>query len=369
MYKIVTMLVIIGYKLCRLVFLSLFIGSILPYRIEDKHTLQMTYTFIVNTENVNEYGYRILTAGIDFKQYLKNPVVLFMHDRYDKEQRGSEVIGKCVKLWVKDTQLLCEVEFDESDDFAKKIAGKVERGFIRMASMFANIIACSNAPEDLLPGQVYETVTKCKLVEISIVDIGGNDDALRLSKSGDTLNLKKLSINQNENMSNLRVIALAYGLPADADEAAILAKHNELKNAKETSESEVIKLKGQLKDIRTAEATTMVAEAVQLGLIAEALTATHIAAFETDFDGQKAILSKLITDAKAAGTQTAAGSAVKEIVLGGKGNPNPGAAEETFDYLQKHNVAKLQKMQAEDPTAYAKLFQDYQNGVRYTVKA
>ena len=41
----------------------------------------MTYEFIINTENVNEFYYRVLTDGIDYTQYMRNPVVLFMHER------------------------------------------------------------------------------------------------------------------------------------------------------------------------------------------------------------------------------------------------------------------------------------------------
>lgn len=327
----------------------------------------MTHTFIVNTENVNEYGYRILTAGIDTKQYERNPVVLFMHDRYNDKARGSEVIGKVVKLWKDKDQLMVDIEFDTEDEFAKKIAGKVERGIIRMASMYADIIGTSSAVEDLLPGQAYETITECKLIEISIVDIGGNDDALKLSKGAENLKLKKLSINQNENMSHLKVIALAYGLNPDADETAILAKHNELKTAKETAEASVVSLKLQLKDIQKAEATSIVEECIKLGLLPEALKANQLESFEANFDTQKAVLSKLVADKKAENGADATHEAVRTVILGGA-DKGAAAQGETFDFLQKFDVVKLQKMQSEDPTTYAKLYQDYQNGVRHVAK-
>ena len=69
----------------------------------------MTHDFIINSENVNEYGYRVLTSGIDYKQYLRNPVVLFMHRRFDDENRGSEVIGRCLKLAVSGTDLIATI--------------------------------------------------------------------------------------------------------------------------------------------------------------------------------------------------------------------------------------------------------------------
>lgn len=325
----------------------------------------MTHTFIVNTENVNEYGYRVLTDGIDYNQYMRNPVVLFMHDRYNSKDRGSEVIGRVVKMYKKDTQLIAEIEFDEKDAFAKKIADKVEGGFIRMASMSADVKGTSSDPELLLSGQQYETVTKCKLVEISIVDIGGNDDALKLSKDGKPITLNKVNINKIENMSKLVTIALALGIAAETPEETVVGEVQKLKLAKEASDKKVIELEKQINGIRVGEATALVEKAISLSLIPESLKASQIKAFETDFDGQKAILSKLITDAEAEGTQSETHKVVKEVILGG-GKSTSTTPETTFDYLQKHNVVELKRIRESDPTKYAQLAKDYENGVRYS---
>ena len=329
----------------------------------------MNHTFIVNTENVNEFLYRVLTEGIDTEQYLRNPVVLFYHQRVNEKDRGSEVIGRVVKLWIEDKKLLAEIEFDEKDPFAAKIAGKVERGFIKMASMYATVLATSNAPEDVLPGQVFETVTKCKLIEISIVDIGGNDDALKLSKStGEQLKLKKIILNKSENMSTLKTIALALGKPADTGEDALLKTIETIMLAKTNAEAKVVKLQGEMKAILSTEATALTDRAIELGLIPEALKSTQLAAFEADHAGQKVILSKLITDKEAESEQGGKGNALKEVVLNAKGKEAVPTALETFDYLQKHDVVKLQKMKESEPEKYAKLVADFSKGVRHTDK-
>ena len=327
----------------------------------------MTHTFIVNTENVNEYGYRVLTDGIDYNQYMRNPVVLFMHDRYNSKDRGSEVIGRVVKMYKKDTQLIAEIEFDEKDAFAKKIADKVEGGFIRMASMSADVKGTSSDPELLLSGQQYETVTKCKLVEISIVDIGGNDDALKLSKDGKPITLNKVNINKIENMSKLVTIALALGIAAETPEETVVGEVQKLKLAKEVSDKKVIELEKQINEIRVSEATALVEKAFSLSLIPESLKASQIKAFENDFDGQKAILSKLITDAEAEGTQSETHKVVKEVILGGGKNIQPNT-EESFDYLQKFDPIKLGKIRDEDPKKYEQLALAYSKGVRYAEK-
>ena len=103
----------------------------------------MTHDFVINTENVNEYKYRILTDGIDYTQYLRNPVVLYLHERDSFKNKGGEVIGRCIKLFVEDKKLIATIEFDEKDEFSKRIADKVAGGFIRMASMYADVIAAS----------------------------------------------------------------------------------------------------------------------------------------------------------------------------------------------------------------------------------
>jgi len=325
----------------------------------------MTHTFIVNTENVNEYGYRILTDGIDYTQYMRNPVVLFMHDRYNHQERGSEVIGRVVKMNKLGTQLLAEIEFDEKDAFAKKIADKVAGGFIRMASISADVKATSSEADLLLSGQQYETVTQCKLVEISIVDIGGNDDALKLSKDGKPLELKKVNLNKIENMSKLVTIALALGIAAETSEDAVVSAVQNLKLAKDASEKKVVELEQKLNGILASEATALVEQAIALALLPESLKASQIKAFESDHEGQKAILSKLIADANAQKAQSTTQNTLKEVLLSA-GKTAPSGAENSFDYLQKHNVVELRRIKENEPDRYAQLAKEYAAGVRFT---
>jgi Caudovirus prohead serine protease len=327
----------------------------------------MTHTFIVNTENVNEYGYRILTDGVDYKQFMRNPVVLFMHDRYNSKDRGSEVIGRVVKMYKNGTELIADIEFDENDPFAKKIADKVAGGFIRMASMSADVKATSTDTELVLAGQTLETVTKCKLVEISIVDIGGNDDALKLSKDGQPIQLQKIN-QKKESMSQFKTVALALGIVADATEDTVVGKVQEMKLAKENAEKEVSELKVKLSAITTSEATALVEKAITLGLFPEVLKDSQLKSFEADFDGQKAVLSKLITDKEAESAINGNHNAVKNVVLAAKGSTatSPEMGENSFDYLQKHNVVELTRLRDHEPTKYAQLAKEYGQGVRYS---
>ena len=138
----------------------------------------MAKDVIISTSGLNCYGSRVLTSGIDLTQYEKNPVLLWMHRRCFN---GKDMpIGRMENLRIDGDRLIGTPVFDENDEFAKQIANKWENGFLRMASAGIEIVETSDAPEHLLQGQTRATITRCKLEEVSIVDIGGNDDALQL---------------------------------------------------------------------------------------------------------------------------------------------------------------------------------------------
>ena len=138
----------------------------------------MAKEVIISTSGLNCYGSRILTSGIDLTQYEKNPVLLWMHRR---SFNGKDMpIGRMENLRIDGDRLIGTPVFDENDEFAKQIASKWENGFLRMASAGIEIVETSDAPEYLLQGQTRATIIRCKLEEVSIVDIGGNDEALQL---------------------------------------------------------------------------------------------------------------------------------------------------------------------------------------------
>ena len=107
------------------------------------------------------------------------------------------------------------------------------------------ILETSEDPELLVQGQTRPTVTKSKLFEVSLVDVGSNDDAIVLQKDGKKITLGKDSEcplpllnnnNQNQKQMEQKMVAMQLGLPATATEAEINAKLDELKTAKEENE-------------------------------------------------------------------------------------------------------------------------------------
>ncbi|MBA4500524.1 HK97 family phage prohead protease [Bacteroides fragilis] len=148
----------------------------------------MAKEVIISTSGLNCYGGRVLTSGIDLTQFRKNPLLLWMHRR--SFDRDAMPIGRIDNLRTDGDRLIGTPVFDQNDEFAKKIESKWENGFLRMASAGIEIIETSDAPEHLLQGQTRRTITRCRLEEVSIVDMGGNDEALQLyDRSGKVLKL------------------------------------------------------------------------------------------------------------------------------------------------------------------------------------
>ena len=170
-------------------------------------------------------------------------------------------------------------------------------------------------------------------------------------------------------MSKLAIIALSLGMLETASEEAVSVEVKKLQLAKETAENKSAELQVKLSAIITAEANALVDKAIALGLIPEALKDSQVASLETNFDAQKVVLQKLITDKEAATQQNGNHTAVREVILGaaGKGNATPQTnSENTFDYFQKHNAIELKRIRDNEPARYAQLAKDYEQGVRFS---
>jgi hypothetical protein len=219
----------------------------------------MAKEIVLSTSKVNSYGFRVLTEGIDLEQYRKNPILLWNHNR---PYRGTtdEIlpIGKIENLRLDGDKLIGTPVFDENDKFALKIKSKYETGIIRMSSIGFDVIETSEDPLLIAQGQRRATVTRAKLIEVSLTDIGANDDALVLYKDGNMINLSMGEdkdiiptlttdtniIKNNESNFKMKVIALKLGLPETATEAEILQKISELQQ----SASQTAKLQKQIDD-------------------------------------------------------------------------------------------------------------------------
>jgi hypothetical protein len=200
----------------------------------------------ITSDALNSYGTRVLTAGMDIEQYEKNPVLLYMH------QRG-EVIGYLKDIKREASGITAELIFDEASELSTRCKKQWDFGSLKMVSVGIDILEMSEEADQLVAGQTSPTITKSKLFEVSVVDIGANDEAIVLRKDGKLFTLgqgdyplPRLTNNrENRKEMDLKSFAQKLGLPETADEAAVNAKLEELQAAKQKNE-ELLKEKATL---------------------------------------------------------------------------------------------------------------------------
>ena len=143
----------------------------------------MAQTFILSDNSVNSHGFIVKTEGIDTTRFCKNPIMLYNHDR------NGGIIGRWEKLRVVDGKLLADAVFDEKDGLGAMINDKVKRGFINSVSIGMNPL------EETIENGV-RTVIKSELVEVSIVDIPANPNAVKTLRN--SKNMLLLSYSQED---------------------------------------------------------------------------------------------------------------------------------------------------------------------------
>jgi hypothetical protein len=301
----------------------------------------MPYTVRISNSRVNSYGFRLLTSGVDLTQYQKNPILLFNHNR---PWRGTvdEVlpIGKVENVRIEGDDIIGELVFDEKDEFARKIKQKWDDGIYRMVSIGATIIEMSNDPSVLLPGQTRETITRWRLDEVSVVDIGANDDAMALKYEDG--NYVVLSNNKQpdfisklkNNEKSMKNIAMKLGLSADAEENSILQTIENL-------QKEIVQLKQNAEQANLQSIELVVKKAIEEKRILESQR-NHFVEL-----GKKVGIDDLKT------TLDAIQPAIKPMdIIQRGGNQQLDASKKWNDYTD----AELIQLRQDNPEVYAQLY-------------
>jgi hypothetical protein len=271
------------------------------------------FPFVLHDESVNTQGFRMLTSGADFSAFRSNPVMLLNHNDWELP------IGRWENIRTEGSKILADAVFDESDEKALSVMGKVERKFIKAASIGARAIASSSDPAVMLKGQEYPTVTQWKVREASICTIGSNHNALALyDKDDNPIDLSdrnsliklfdttgsNIIPNNSQNMSkvtNLLKLSDSASDEAIAGEVQrimslsdqLTVENTALKTDKTALAAKVETYETKEKAARKAESVKLLDAAQQGGRINQSGRAAWESDFENDFDNAKVRLSSI----------------------------------------------------------------------------
>lgn len=297
----------------------------------------------ISNDSLNSYGFRVLTSGLDVAQYNRNPVLLYMHER-------GNVVGYVKDLKVENNEVTGELMFDCASELSQRCKKQFEFGSLRMVSAGLEILETSEDKDLLVAGQTRPTITKSKLFEVSIADVGANDDALVLQRNGKMITLGRdgdcdlpLLNNNNkqkktEEMEN-KTIALQLGLPETATDAEISAKLTELNALKEQN----VSLLKEKESLTLVNITNLVTQAIAEKRLEE-----------KDKD-QFVELGKKIGAEELEKTLKAMHPAVKlSSVLGHQGGTP--AREQNFTKLSEVPADQIATLRSENPEEYKRLY-------------
>lgn len=124
--------------------------------------------FVVSTNAWDSHGERINVDGINVKDFMKNPVVLWGHDGFNLP------IAKASKVWKDAGKLMAKAKFFLDDAFSNKIYKYIVEGRLSAVSIGGMV---EEWADDGL------TVSKMTMKEFSVVSVPANPEALAVNKS------------------------------------------------------------------------------------------------------------------------------------------------------------------------------------------
>lgn len=131
-----------------------------------------SFTAIASTPRVDRHGEVVDISGWDLKNFKKNPVLLWAHDH------TIPAIGKASRIWTSDGKLMFKGVWSTATEYGRAAKQLVAEGIL-------NSFSVSFLPREM-DGDTY---TKQELLEISLVNVPANPDAMilaykSLTKSG-----------------------------------------------------------------------------------------------------------------------------------------------------------------------------------------
>lgn len=144
-----------------------------------------TVTFITSTSAIDRYSSRIRTEGIDVSNFERCPVIGFGHDLYGSffgPPQMENVVGRSVAIRKGIAQMEQDIEFA-----SESVNPKGERCFQMVTNRFLHAASIGFIPKQIVVEVEDErqvpVITKCELLETSIVPIPANPEALALVRA------------------------------------------------------------------------------------------------------------------------------------------------------------------------------------------
>lgn len=320
-------------------------------------------TFVLSDESVeNSYGFTVEHETMKTERFLANPVMLDMHVNDNRA-----VLGRWLNPRFEGTQFLGETDFDMSDKNVKHVAGKVERDFIKGASLGiifdpVNLYVTPQGKLRLRNSEVLEA-TICPVPSngksISLYNTKGEllkesevrEMCLSFSKTTQPTIINNNKMSEKINLTAVAIVALASVGVNNAEDVASISKGIEMLNAKLTTantelqkaKDEKTELEGKVTKQVEANAKAMLSAAKLEGRITAEEETSLLPQAIANYELTAMFVNKMPATKKLGATIT--------TPAGGDAD-----APKNIDEFEKLSLAKQLAFKTDNPEGYANLF-------------
>ncbi|MDD4395609.1 MAG: HK97 family phage prohead protease [Bacteroidales bacterium] len=277
-------------------------------------------TFVMcDSSKKNTYGFRIDLTGMDMNRFTSNPVMLYRHN-------SEDLIGRWENIRIEDGKLKADPVFDMEDEVAKKVSGRVERGFMRGCSVGIIIYDLKETGKEIV-------ATKTELLEASICAIPADAGAVVL-------------YDENRKQLTFEEVKLQFNYNNTKKQNMEEKEKKELEQSIAEKDREIAELKASISETKKMAVVAFLDAAVKDGKITEKEKPAFEKLAAADFDSVKNINDSRET--KASGSlrelQAQAGSAIP-------------SGRENWTYLEwmKKDSEGLKRMKIENPNEFERL--------------
>ncbi|MEZ2337684.1 hypothetical protein AB6735_18705 [Mucilaginibacter sp. RCC_168] len=319
-------------------------------------------TFILNDENViNSYGFRVRNAGLIFDRFDDNPVMLDSH--YNETEY---VAGRWDNRRIDGTLLKMDADFDTELDCGKRLAGQVDRKFVKGASLGLSI--SFDEWEDSFQRQPDGNwdLIKAEVMEGSVCGVPSNAGSLclydkatgkKITEAEIKLSLQKLSATTVQELTPNTNEMKEFKLSAPA--MAVLVNFGLANQESENEINEaIIKLNAELKTQKDTNATLKTEVEKQLKLQAEKMVDAAILDERIVADDRETYVQLAVTNFDLASKLLAAKPVKKSLsnTVVTPENPDGAKLPKTIDEFEKLSADEKASFKLNHGDAFKLLF-------------
>jgi HK97 family phage prohead protease len=274
----------------------------------------------------NTHGFILDLNGLDMVRFKANPVMLFSHDR-------GNVIGRWENVRLEDGRLLGDADFDMDDEAGARVAKKVEKGYLKGASLGIII-------KKIIESVAGTTVAQAEVLEASIVAVPSDAGAVVLyDDEQNIVNLEAVknilnNISKQKKMDENKVTELTAQVTALTADVA-------------SRDARIAELEAKVNTFEKQRVETLVNNAIAAKKIGADEKDAYTALAAKDYEAVEKILSKM---------QGVAGRVVTQL--------EAGKTTTTLSWDELDKAGKLAALKADNPEEYRRLYNE-RFGVNY----